>query len=111
MYLNEGCVTACMHSEAVASHLAVLQPFLAVGFVCFSFLFCLAWGLPRFFWLPLLPNQINSVTSFSPHLHKHLGWQNAGNSAEAEHRTQEKVWEGVKCLHKSLLSNLSETAG
>lgn len=84
MWLNEGCVTACMHSEAVASHLAILQPFLAVGFVCFSFfflLFCL--GLPKFFWLPLFPNQINSVTSFSPHLHKHLGWHNAGNGAEA----------------------------
>lgn len=83
MWLIEGCVTACTHFAAMSSHLAVLQLFLAVYLVCFSFLFCRASGLSGFFWLLLFPNRINSVTSFSPHLHKHLGWHNVGNGAEA----------------------------
>lgn len=83
MWLIEGCVTACTHFEAMSSHLAVLQSFLAVYFVCFSFLFRLALGLPGFFWLLLFPNKINSVISFSPHLHKHLGWHNVENGAKA----------------------------
>lgn len=85
MWVNKGCVTLHIRSEAVASHLAGLQPLLAAGFICFSFFICFAWGVPRFFWLSLFPNKTSSVTSFSPHLHKHLGWHNAGNGAEAKH--------------------------
>lgn len=51
--------------------------FMAVGFVCF------AWGLPRFFWLPFFLARSIPWPHSLPHLHKHLGWHNAGNGAEA----------------------------
>lgn len=84
--LNEGCVTACMHSEAVAFYLAVLQPFLAMGFVCF------AWGLHRFFWLPFFsqPDQFHDLILFPICTNIWAGIMQ-GMVQRQEHTTQGKV--------------------